>query len=87
MSSVYCLNLTVSGIILLVDVGVFVMEVTACCDFRLPKYIKYCHYHLWYDSLLWAIVFLGFPKNRIFTVWGCQPNAEPLTWRTRPPYL
>jgi hypothetical protein len=34
-------------------------------------------HHLWHDSLLWAVAFLGFPDNRIFTGWGCQPHAQP----------
>jgi hypothetical protein len=35
------------------------------------------HRHLWHDSPLWAVVFLGFPDNRIFTRWGCQSHAQP----------
>jgi hypothetical protein len=39
------------------------------------------HHHLWDDSQLWAIAFLGFPDNRIFTGWGLStprptPNLE-----------
>jgi hypothetical protein len=49
------------------------------------NYFQY-HHH-WHDSPLWAIAFPGFPDNRIFTGWGCQPHAKPSTRRTRPPYL
>jgi hypothetical protein len=50
-------------------------------------FIDHHHHHLWHDSPLWAIAYLGFPDNRIFMGWGCQPHAQPPTWRTRPPYL
>jgi hypothetical protein len=43
--------------------------------------------HHCHDSPLWAIAFLGFPYNRSFTGWSCQPHAQPPTLRTRPPYL
>jgi hypothetical protein len=45
------------------------------------------HHHLWHDIPLWHITSLGFPDNRIFTRWSCQPHAQPPTRRTRPPYL
>jgi hypothetical protein len=31
--------------------------------------------------------YFGFPDNRIFTWYGCQPHAQPPTQRTRPSYL
>jgi hypothetical protein len=45
------------------------------------------HHHIWHDTPLRVIAFLGFPDNRIFTGQCCQPDAQPPTWRTRPPYL
>jgi hypothetical protein len=45
------------------------------------------HHHLWHESPLWAIAFLGFPDNRIFMGWGCQPHAQPPTRGMRPLYL
>jgi hypothetical protein len=41
------------------------------------------HCHHWHDSPLWALAFLGFLNYLIFKVWGCQPHAQPSTWRTR----
>jgi hypothetical protein len=34
------------------------------------------HHH--HDSPLWAIAFLGFTANRIFTGWGSEPHAQSL---------
>jgi hypothetical protein len=60
--------------------------------FLLPKNLEiiiglYFRNYLWHDSPLWDIAFLRFPDNRIFMGLGCQPRAQPPTWRTRPPYL
>jgi hypothetical protein len=35
------------------------------------------HYHHWHDSPLWAIAFLGFPDNRIFTCGAVNPTPNP----------
>jgi hypothetical protein len=48
--------------------------------------INHHHHHLHY-SPLWALAFLGFPDNRIFRGWGCQPHTHPPIWWTKPPYL
>jgi hypothetical protein len=48
---------------------------------------QHLSHHRWHDSPLWAIAFLEFPDNRIFTGRGCEPHAQPPTWRTRPSYL
>jgi hypothetical protein len=54
------------------------------------------HHHRLYNSVrvlgslnshLQARLLLGFVTMIIFTVWGCQPYAQPPTWRTRVPLL
>jgi hypothetical protein len=57
----------------------------------------YQHHHHWlYNSVqvlaslksrLLVRLLLGFITMIIFMVWGCQPHAQPPTWRTRVPLL